>query len=142
MDTERRFELEQERAAAEQAASIGGRAAEQNLDPAERPAIEGGGGSAERFEEAERALAEHASRGDEQPAHAILHDESPRQEPGTAARTPRLTRSTPASAKTTAEKVTLYPLSQPPCGSPARERNRSSSHAALRGANASQSLLK
>jgi hypothetical protein len=81
MDTERRFELEQERAAAEQAASIGGRAAEQNLDPAERPAIEGGGGSAERFEEAERALAEHASRGDEQPAHAILHDESPRQEP-------------------------------------------------------------
>jgi hypothetical protein len=81
MDTERRFEAEQERAAAEEAASIGGRAAEENLDPAERPVFEGGGGEAEGFEEAERALTEHASHGDEQPAHAILHDVSPPEEP-------------------------------------------------------------
>ncbi len=61
-------------AAAREAAGIGGVAGDEDLDPAERPVIEGGGGEAEGFEEAEAFLIEHASHGDEQSAHAILHD--------------------------------------------------------------------
>jgi hypothetical protein len=67
--------LEQEvDAAAREAAGIGGVAGDEDLDPAERAVIEGGGGEAEGFEEAEGFLIEHASHGDEQSAHAILHD--------------------------------------------------------------------
>ena len=61
-------------AAAREAAGIGGVAGDEDLDPAERPVIEGGGGEAEGFEEAEAFLIEHASHGDEQSAHAVLHD--------------------------------------------------------------------
>jgi hypothetical protein len=61
-------------AAAREAAQIGGVAGDESLDPAERPVIEGGGGEAEGFEEAEALLIEHASHGDQQSAHAILHD--------------------------------------------------------------------
>jgi hypothetical protein len=61
-------------AAAREAAGIGGVAGDEDLDPARRPVIEGGGGEAEGFEEAEAFLIEHASHGDEQSAHAILHD--------------------------------------------------------------------
>lgn len=75
MATERRYELEQERLAAEAAARIGGRAGQENPDPAERAVVEGGGGEAEGFEESERILAERASHGDEQSAHAVLHDQ-------------------------------------------------------------------
>jgi|HubBroStandDraft_6_1064221.scaffolds.fasta_scaffold164778_2 hypothetical protein len=61
-------------AAAREAAGIGGVAGDEELDPAQRPVIEGGGGEAEGFEEAEAFLIEHASHGDQQSAHAILHD--------------------------------------------------------------------
>jgi hypothetical protein len=60
-------------AAASEAAAIGGRAGDEDLDPAQRAVIEGGGGEAEGFEEAQELLIEHASHGDEQSAHAILH---------------------------------------------------------------------
>jgi hypothetical protein len=69
-----RFEQDEEDAAAAEAARIGGVAGDEDLDPARRPVIEGGGGEAEGFEEAEEALIEHASHGDQQSAHAILHD--------------------------------------------------------------------
>src|SRR5580704_699309 len=61
-------------AAAREAAGIGGVAGDEELDPAQRPVIEAGGGEAEGFEEAEAFLIEHASHGDQQSAHAILHD--------------------------------------------------------------------
>ncbi len=62
-------------AAAHEAALIGGTSAYEDIDPAERAVIEGGGGEAEGFEEAEAMLIEHASHGDQQSAHAILHDQ-------------------------------------------------------------------
>ena len=73
--TQERDRIEQEvDAAAREAGGIGGVAGDEDLDPAERPVIEGGGGEAEGFEEAEAFLIEHASHGDEQSAHVILHD--------------------------------------------------------------------
>jgi hypothetical protein len=74
MASDPRFEQEEIEAAAAEAAQIGGRADEDELDPATRAIIEGGGGEAEGFEDAERMLIEHASHGDQQSAHAILHD--------------------------------------------------------------------
>lgn len=68
------YEQEETDLAAQEAASIGGLAGDETLDPAERAVREGGGGEAEGFEEAEAALIEHASHGDQQSAHAILHD--------------------------------------------------------------------
>lgn len=74
-DSSERKHIEEEiDAAAREAAGIGGVAGDEDLDPAERPVIEGGGGEAEGFEEAEAFLIEHASHGDQQSAHAILHD--------------------------------------------------------------------
>jgi hypothetical protein len=77
-----RYEQEQADAAALEAGEIGGMPdegvlgeGEARLDPAQRPVTEGGGGVSEGFEEAERALIEHASHGDQQAAHAILHDQ-------------------------------------------------------------------
>jgi hypothetical protein len=55
---------------------IGGIAGDEAIDPAQRPVREAGGGEAEGFEEAEAALIEHASHGDQQSAHAILHDQA------------------------------------------------------------------
>jgi hypothetical protein len=76
-----RYEQEQADAAAAEAAGIGGVTGEEGLDPAQRPVIEGGGGVSEGFEGAEQALIEHASHGDQQAAHAILHDQgSPEEE--------------------------------------------------------------
>jgi hypothetical protein len=69
------YEQEETDLAAQEAAMIGGRAGDEALAPAERAVREGGGGEAEGFEEAEAALIEHASHGDQQSAHAILHDE-------------------------------------------------------------------
>jgi len=79
-----RFEQEEASAAAAEAAGIGGVTGEESLDPAQRPVIEAGGGVAEGFEEAERALIEHASHGDQQPAHTILHDQGLPEEQGAA----------------------------------------------------------
>jgi hypothetical protein len=82
-----RYEQEQADAAAVEAAGIGGVSGEgalgegeARLDPAQRPVTEAGGGVSEGFEEAERALIEHASHGDQQAAHAILHDQGPPEE--------------------------------------------------------------
>ena len=47
-------------AAAAEAAGIGGRVGDEDLDPAERPIVEGGGGDAEGFELAEADLIENA----------------------------------------------------------------------------------
>lgn len=82
MSSTPRYEQEQADAAASEAAEVGGVLSEEEerLDPAQRPITEGGGGVAEGFEEAERALIEHASHGDQQAAHAILHDQGPPEE--------------------------------------------------------------
>jgi hypothetical protein len=79
-----RYEQEEADAAAAEAAGIGGVSGEEDLDPAELPVIEAGGGVAEGFEEAERVLIEHASHGDQQSAHAILHDQGLPEEPDDA----------------------------------------------------------
>jgi hypothetical protein len=68
-------EQAQAEAAAREAAAIGGEVSgQEGLDPAELAVRQGGGGEAEGFEEAEELLIEHASHGDQQSAHAILHD--------------------------------------------------------------------
>jgi hypothetical protein len=85
-----RFERLQAEEAAAEAAGIGGKASdldpaaeagEEGLDPARRPLVEAGGGEAEGFEQAEDVLIEHASHGDQQSAHAILHDQGIPEEP-------------------------------------------------------------
>ncbi len=68
-------EQEEIDAAASEAALIGGVAGDEDLDPSRRAVIEGGGGESEGFEEAEEMLVEHASHGDQQSAHAVLHDQ-------------------------------------------------------------------
>ena len=55
---------EEAAAAAAEAASIGGRVPEADLDPAERPLAEAGQGVAEGFEQAEEDLVRHASHAD------------------------------------------------------------------------------
>ncbi len=72
---------QEERAAAREAAAIGGVAGDEDLDPAQRPVQEGGGGQSEGFEESEAFLIEHASHGDQQSAHAVLHDRGRSEEP-------------------------------------------------------------
>lgn len=88
MSQESQFERDQAQRAAREAAEIGGAVPdeEQQLDPAQRPVREAGGGEAEGFEEAEQELIEHASHGDQQSAHAILHDRGASEEddPGRA----------------------------------------------------------
>ena len=71
-------------AAAAEAAGIGGVTGEEELDPAQLPVTEAGGGVAEGFEESERVLIEHASHGDQQSAHTILHDQGLPEEQGAA----------------------------------------------------------
>ena len=75
MSSTPRYEQEQADAAASEAAGIGGVSGEEDVDPAQRAVIEAGGGVSEGFEQTERALIEHASHGDQQAAHAILHDQ-------------------------------------------------------------------
>jgi hypothetical protein len=78
-----RAERREIEAAGREASGIGGVAGDEDLDPAERPVSEAGGGEAEGFEIAEKLLIEHASHGDQQAAHAILHDRGQPEE-GTA----------------------------------------------------------
>jgi hypothetical protein len=78
-----RYEQEEAEAAAAEAGEIGGVTGEEKLDPAQLPVTEAGGGVAEGFEEAERALIEHASHGDQQSAHTILHDQGLPEEEST-----------------------------------------------------------
>lgn len=84
MSPDPRHEQDEIDAAAAEAAQIGGVAGDEQLDPAQRPVVEGGGGEAEGFELAEDALIEHASHGDQQSAHAILHDQGRDEQAGTA----------------------------------------------------------
>lgn len=74
MTPDLRAERREAEAAGSEAAAIGGVAGDEDLDPAERAVIEAGGGEAEGFEQAEALLIEHASHGDQQSAHVILHD--------------------------------------------------------------------
>jgi hypothetical protein len=74
------YEQEETDLAAQEAGAIGGVAGDEALDPAERAVREGGGGESEGFEEAEAALIDHASHGDQQSAHAILHDAASAEE--------------------------------------------------------------
>jgi hypothetical protein len=85
MTEEPEYEQKEVDAAAAEAAGIGGVAGDEDLDPAQRPVLEGGGGYAEGFEQAEEALIEHASHGDQQSAHAILHDAYLPEEGGASA---------------------------------------------------------
>ncbi len=78
------YEQDEVDAAAAETAEIGGVAGDEDLDPAQRPVLEGGGGYAEGFEQAEEALIEHTSHGDQQSAHAILHDRGRPEEGPTA----------------------------------------------------------
>src|SRR4051794_2454982 len=82
MTPDPRHEQEETDAAAAEAARIGGVAGDEELDPALRPVIEGGGGEAEGFEQAEDALVEHATHGDQQSAHAVIHDAGRPEEAG------------------------------------------------------------
>jgi hypothetical protein len=58
------YEDEETEAARREAAAIGGRAGDEDLDPALRPLVEGGEGEAEGFELAEEDLIEAAQHGD------------------------------------------------------------------------------
>jgi hypothetical protein len=84
MSPDPRYEQDETDAAAAEAARIGGVAGDEGLDPAQRPVIEGGGGEAEGFEQAEEALIEHASHGDQQSAHAVIHDAAIPEQRGTS----------------------------------------------------------
>jgi hypothetical protein len=81
MSPDPRHEQDEIDAAAAEAARIGGIAGDEDLDPAQRPVIEAGGGEAEGFEQAEEALIEHASHGDQQSAHAVIHDAGRPEDP-------------------------------------------------------------
>lgn len=69
-DDESDFDREEELAAGEEAAAIGGVAGDEHLPPAQRPLVEAGEGVAEGFEESERELIEAASHGDP-PGHPL-----------------------------------------------------------------------
>jgi hypothetical protein len=74
---------EEEQAAADEAARIGGRVPEEEgLDPSQRALVESGEGVAEGFELAEEDLIEHASHGDEQSARPAYHHRDDREEEG------------------------------------------------------------
>ena len=82
-------ELQEEQAAAAEAAQIGGQPSElpPNQDEAQRPLEEAGEGESEGFELAEQELIEHASHGDEHAARRAAQDrsridEDPRAAPG------------------------------------------------------------
>lgn len=77
---ERQYEREEANMAASEAAAIGGPAGDEDLDPAQRPVQEAGGGESEGFEDSEAELIDHASHGDQRPAHTILRDQGPREE--------------------------------------------------------------
>jgi hypothetical protein len=53
---------------------------ERRNDPRWQAVDEAGGGEQEGFEQSEELLIEHASHGDQQSAHAVLHDQGPVEE--------------------------------------------------------------
>jgi hypothetical protein len=54
---------------------------ERRHEEALRPGLEAGEGESEGFEQAEEELIEHASHGDDQSAHAVLHHQGLDEEP-------------------------------------------------------------
>ncbi|MDW5597995.1 hypothetical protein VSS74_26810 [Conexibacter stalactiti] len=84
MPEDPRWEQDEAEAAAAEAGAIGGVAGDEDLDPAERPLAEAGEGEAEGFELAEEELVEHATHGDQQSAHAVLHDQGSDEDPRAA----------------------------------------------------------
>jgi hypothetical protein len=82
MSDDPRYEQFEADEAAREAAGIGGRSGDEDLDPAERAVSEAGGGESEGFELAEQELIEHASHTDEQSAHVILHHQGQPEEAG------------------------------------------------------------
>jgi hypothetical protein len=82
VESDSSFEQEQADAAASEARTIGGGIQDQAHDEAHRPLAEAGQGESEGFEEAEEELIEHASHGDYQSAHAILHHQGRPEEGG------------------------------------------------------------
>jgi hypothetical protein len=91
--SESEFEAEQAKAAAAEAAAIGGRVSseppteyEQQLSEADRAVIEGGEGESEGFELSEMELEEHASHGDDHGAGRILEDAALNDEDGESER--------------------------------------------------------
>jgi hypothetical protein len=78
---EPRWEQDEAAAAAKEAGAIGGVAGDEDLDPAQRPLVEAGEGESEGFELAEEELIEHATHGDQQSAHAVLHDQGVDEDP-------------------------------------------------------------
>jgi hypothetical protein len=80
MSADARYEQKEADEAAREAAQIGGVPREERIDPAQRPVQEAGGGEAEGFEQAELALIDNASHGNQQSAHAILHDQGRKEE--------------------------------------------------------------
>jgi hypothetical protein len=80
MTIDPQHEQEEVDAAAAEAGAIGGARPDDDVPPALRPLVEAGEGEAEGFELAEELLIEHASHGDEQSAHAILHHQGRAEE--------------------------------------------------------------
>jgi len=81
MTIDPRHEQEEEAAAAAEAGAIGGISGDEGIPEAQRPLVESGEGESEGFELAEELLIEHASHGDDQSAHAILHHQGLSEEP-------------------------------------------------------------
>jgi hypothetical protein len=87
--TDEEFEAEEERAAAAEAARIGGRVSyeslsgdEQEISEADRALIEAGEGESEGFELSEAALEQNASHGDQHSAGRIIEDAALQDEDG------------------------------------------------------------
>jgi hypothetical protein len=84
------WEEQEVAAAGREAAGIGGRAGDEDLDPAQRPLVEGGEGQSEGFELAEEDLIEAAEHGDSEAdplADAFSEESDPGErvaEPGEA----------------------------------------------------------
>lgn len=87
MSEDPRWEEDEVEAAAAEARGIGGVAGDEDLDPAQRPLVEAGEGEAEGFELAEEELVEHATHGDQQSAHAVIHDAGRDEDPLAAEQT-------------------------------------------------------
>ena len=67
---------EQEQLAAQEAAAIGGKAGDEEIDPAERPVREAGGGESEGFEIAEQDLIRNSTHADDHSDSIVIRDAS------------------------------------------------------------------
>ena len=108
------WEEEEAEAAEREAAAIGGRAGDEELDPAQRPLVEAGEGVAEGFELAEEELINAAQHGDSGADPSRTHP-GPRSmaatQPGNTAR--QTTRIPPRSLTATDDRRRQTVSSQP-----------------------------